>query len=680
MTMTPPRFRPSSAAPAGHGDERPFKRGSVLSVLMDEMAAADTQIGIVGSPSDTSEITIDIIETAERERVRGQMVYLLLPHAGCKRMAVLGQISRVETQNRWHEDMAFRGIIKRQGALPHLSGRADVRTATLTVQAAFAINAEHGDDENEFCDEDMLGTSPGTGAKVFAVRDEVLQALLQKYAHELIYLGNVYGTKVKMPFALRHFGKGAGGAGEAYHIGVFGKTGSGKSGLAAYLLLAYARHPQMGLLFIDPQGQFSSDRDLPFPLHLSLRRVRGADKVQTYKLATQVRLGEDANQFAELLRKAGFYTFLGIKNADNQEIAVEVMYACIRKVLTEKKAKLDAAPPDLLRGALETLLADAKALERIYTGKERREQLADRLRVVLADADEFEDLSARWRPALDLFQKVDSKGNQRTALWTIVTSVINANEQDTQPIVFLDISGEGTAFKDDEEIKALLLREIANALNVEGGRAFENGRRLNCLVALDEAHRYVRAYTRGDDNSEMAQLTKKFVDAVRTTRKYGLGYMFITQTLASLHREIIGQLRLNAFGYGLTMGSELAQLQELVGDDEALSLYKSFVDPQSRREYPFMFTGPASPLSFTGMPLFVQMFTQFDAFADANRWVRGSDGLHTLTAPPPLNGGGENGNGGNGKVIHLPPPPPLPAPRGFASDDEFNKSRNADFD
>lgn len=667
MTTTP--FTPRQRASGAYGDEPPLRRGSVLSVLMDEMAAANSQVGVVGSPSDTSEITIDIIETAERERIRGQMVYLLLPHAGCKRIAVLGQISRVETQNRWHEDMAFRGIIKRQGALPHLSGRADVRTATLTVQAAFSINEDETTGE-EFCDEDMLGTSPGTGAKIFAVRDEVLQALLQKYADELIYLGNVYGTKVKMPFALKHFGKGDGGAGEAYHIGVFGKTGSGKSGLAAYLLLAYARHRQMGLLFIDPQGQFSSDRDLPFPLHLSLRRA-GRD-VRVFKLASQVRLGEDANQFAELLRKAGFYTFLGIKNADNQEIAVEVLYACIRKALTEKKAKLDDAPPDLMRGALETLLADSKALERIYTGKERREQLADRLRVVLSDTDEFEDLSARWRPALDLFQKVDSKGNQRTALWTIVSSVINANEQDTQPIVFLDISGEGTAFKDDEEIKALLLREIANALNVEGGKAFETGRRLNCLVALDEAHRYVRSYTRGDDNSEMAQLTKKFVDAVRTTRKYGLGYMFITQTLASLHREIIGQLRLNAFGYGLTMGSELAQLQELVGDDEALSLYKSFVDPQSRREYPFMFTGPASPLSFTGMPLFVQMFTKYDDFADANRWVRGADGLHSI-APP----GGTNGNGGN--VLHLPPPPPLPT-RGFATDDEFTQSRNADFD
>lgn len=632
---------------------RVMKRGKVLSVLLDEMRA--NPIGVVGSPSDTTEITIDILESAEAQRIRGQMVYLVLPHDGC-RIAVIGQISRVETQNRWHQDMAFRGIIKRQGALPHLSERADVRTATLTVQAAFTIDVD--ENEEEFCREDMLGTSPGTGARVYAVRDEVLTALLERHKDELVYLGNVFGTPVKMPFSLRHFGRGPGGAGEAYHLGVFGKTGSGKSGLAAYMLLAYARHKQMGLLFIDPQGQFSSDRDLPFPLHLALRRA--GREVRVYKLATQVRLREDANQFAELLRKSTFYRYLGIKNPENQEVAVEVMYAAVRKVLTEAKVKIDAAPPDLMRRTLTLLSEDPKALERIYTGKERREQLAERLRSLLTDPDDFGDAEVLWQTALDLFQKVDSKGNERTPLWNIVSSLIaGASETDAQPIVFLDISGEGTAFKDDEEIKALLLKEIATALDVEGGKAFQQNRRLNCLVALDEAHRYVRAYTRGDDASEMAQLTKKFVDAVRTTRKYGLGYMFITQTLASLHREIIGQLRLNAFGFGLTMGSELSQLEEIVGDPEALSLYKSFVDPQANHQYPFMFTGPVSPLSFTGMPLFVQMFTQFDQFAGANPFVDGSDGMESESGAAPV---------------------PFTTTRGFESAEVFQKTRSADFD
>ena len=626
-----------------------IQRGRVLEVLQEENQAVP--IGVVGSPSDTNQITIDILESAENSRIRGQMVYLVLPLGNSgQQMAVLGQISRVETKNRWHEDMAFRGIIKRQGELQNLSGRADVRTATISVQAAFMIREnEKGE---EFSSEDMLGTSPSTGKAVYAVRDEVLSILLEKHQKEIVYLGRVFGTEVKMPQHLRHFGKGTGGVGEAYHIGVFGKTGSGKSGLAAYLLLCYARQREMGVLFIDPQGQFSSGWGLPFDLHRALF-AQGRD-VKVYKMATGLRLGDNALQFCELLAKAKFYQFLGIKNTDNAEIAVEVLYNHVRKALTAASAKLDAAPGSLLKDTLTLWLSDEKSLERIYTGKERREQLAERLRQILTDSEEFTDCQKRWTTALDMFQRIDSKGNERTPLTQVVASMINTAETDTQPFIFLDISGEGTEFKDDDEIKALLLKEIASTLNREGGEAFAQGRQLNCLIALDEAHRFVRNFTRSSDTSEMSKLTTEFVDAVRTTRKYGLGYLFITQTLASLHREIIGQLRLCAFGYGLTMGSELANLNELVGDPEALSLYRSFVDPQSRKQYPFMFTGPASPLSFTGSPIFVEMFTSYDDFVAANPWADYS---------------------GTPKVRNAP----LPT-RGFKDEESFTKARNLDFD
>jgi hypothetical protein len=36
-------------------------------------------------------------------------------------------------------------------------------------------------------------------------------------------------------------------------------------------------------------------------------------------------------------------------------------------------------------------------------------------------------------------------------------------------------------------------------------------------------------------------------------------------------------------------------------------------------QYPFMLTGPISPLSFTGAPVFVSVFTSFDRFKAANK-------------------------------------------------------------
>ena len=65
--------------------------------------------------------------------------------------------------------------------------------------------------------------------------------------------------------------------------------------------------------------------------------------------------------------------------------------------------------------------------------------------------------------------------------------------------------------------------------------------------------------------------------------------------------------------------------EEIGGDSKALSLYTSFADPASGtiRQFPFMFTGPASPLSFTSAPLFFQTFTDFDKeFVPANLFFR----------------------------------------------------------
>ena len=115
---------------------------------------------------------------------------------------------------------------------------------------------------------------------------------------------------------------------------------------------------------------------------------------------------------------------------------------------------------------------------------------------------------------------------------------------------------------------------------------------------------------------------------MRTTRKYGLGWMFISQTLSSLHREIIGQMRIFFFGFGLALGTEFQSLKEIVGGDpNALKLYQSFRDPHSAfdiasRQYAFMTVGPVSPLSFAGTPLFFTAFNTPQEFLTLNNMDR----------------------------------------------------------
>jgi hypothetical protein len=175
----------------------------------------------------------------------------------------------------------------------------------------------------------------------------------------------------------------------------------------------------------------------------------------------------------------------------------------------------------------------------------------------------------------------------------------------------------------------LVIRRLLEGIRFAAERAYQEGEGLNTLVLLDEAHRL--APRESPENDELRAVRGIFIDAVRTTRKYGVGWMFISQTLSSLHREIIGQLRIFFFGFGLGMGAEFRALSELVGGrGKALDLYQLFRDPHSSfdiatREYSFMTIGPVSPLSFAGTPLFFNAFNRPEEFLRAN-WPQRTQG------------------------------------------------------
>ena len=71
--------------------------------------------------------------------------------------------------------------------------------------------------------------------------------------------------------------------------------------------------------------------------------------------------------------------------------------------------------------------------------------------------------------------------------------------------------------------------------------------------------------------------------------------------------------------FGLSLGSDLIILKDMVSDPNSIQLYQSFTDPASSfdmlsRECSFMSRGPSSPLSFSGVPLFFNAFNSSDRF------------------------------------------------------------------
>jgi len=187
-----------------------------------------------------------------------------------------------------------------------LSGRADNRVATISVQAAYALEDSKESDSKGH----ILGTSPSTGIEVKKMNNAVMNALMKQHEKDITYMGKVYGTDVDMPFWFRHFDKGERGAGDAHHIGVFGKSGSGKSVAAAYMLFGYAKNKDtMNILVIDPQGQFYSNNDFPDGFSLEDSVKKQGMKFEKHHILEDLYLPcDDYELFASLLQKITSYS------------------------------------------------------------------------------------------------------------------------------------------------------------------------------------------------------------------------------------------------------------------------------------------------------------------------------------------------------------------------------------
>lgn len=597
----------------------------------------DGALGITSSPSSTVEIAIDIREESKLGRILGQMVYFVVEEEK-EKILIIGQVISIETQNRWHQDPAFKGVIRLHGNLPHLSGKADNRLATISVQAAYLLGKEDTKGHT-------LGTSPSTGLEVKKMNNAVMTALMKKYEKHITYMGKVYGTEVDMPFWFRHFDKDkeGGGAGDAHHIGVFGKSGSGKSVTAAYMLLGYAKNKdKMNILLIDPQGQFYYGKDFPdgFDFEGRVKKTIG-DKFEKYNILQDLYLpGDEYELFASLLQKkqfvkrvfnihserendgafaiADYLTTLnreskgryGNLNNLNDQTSKELMVMLLKRFAKRDNEETVEEPEGAKSKKKGAKVSEYnRYVEMIYSGKGRLDQLMDQLQRVITDDTAIDEAFRRyWHPVTKYFLKTKEDGSPKYPIGSIIDKI--ANEKEKGRFIILNISGEREKVGSDN-IKAMFVRIIENKVKEIGEKFYEENKKVNCLIVMDEAARFI---ARDSSDPQIVELTNEIIDSVRTTRKYGIGYMFITQTIESLDKEILEQTRIFAFGYGLTIGSEIKIISNLVNNENALQLYRSFIDPSSSDRYPFMFFGSVSPLSFTGAPLFLEVYTDLSQF------------------------------------------------------------------
>lgn len=568
------------------------------------------RIGVIGSPSSTGGLTIDILGTAVNKRLVGNLSIFNYIQEGDEHYA-LGQITEITMKNVWSEDPTMRGLIRQKGRVDPITERQDVHTAKMMPSSVFCRGSRA-------LEPSILGTVPSTGTSIKLLNENIMNALLTDYTQELFYLGRAYGTDVRMPMWFKHFEdpqKESGGIGEAYHIGIFGKTGSGKSVLAKMVLTAYARHQKMSIFILDPQGEYSQE----FSPGTKIRRIIEEELGRHIRIFNLQNLVFDYSDelFKNLLIASGFFDKLKLYYGEHPPRFFDEFIRILsgKETLNEEIKPWNFYKREAFDRVWEQIPTD-NFLKKTIGTQEPRERVKEAWRSLNAD-----EMHSIWSGITNLF-RYKSKDNVRLSeLFGKIAGegafvVIDISSRDKPEDIFWN-----------EEIQLIAIQQFLSRITTHAEHQFKEGGNLNSLVVIDEAHRL--APREKTENENIAKIKFLLIDAVRTTRKYGLGWLFISQTIYSLHKDIINQIRIFVFGFGLAWGVERQALLEIIGGQkEALSLYQMFRDPQSglgEREYPFMTVGPISPLSFSSAPLFFTALEYPDEFLKINFGSRNGD-------------------------------------------------------
>jgi hypothetical protein len=561
-------------------------------------------IAVIGSPNSTTLFSVDILETArDRALDHAWVIFEVVERFNGRtyRKRALCQMGGIVTRNRWHEDPVIRAVIKHQGALPALSGDSDLTSAVLTALGVFLL-----DDDGKVRRRTTLSTPPPSGTPVYPADAETLQELVHTEPG-IFYAGQSPGDGLPVPLALRHFGPtDEGGNGEAVHLGIFGQSRSGKSIMASQLLAGFAANPQLGVLIIDPQGEFGNDRFAAGDgrVDFSIKRMLGTLKHsrELTTITTEEVALEGSEAFTELLRRAGFFECLGFKGANKEREASERLAGLLGE-LSDTQGK--RRPIRTLRlDDLPLLVRDlARFADVIYASKPGTSPgEGQRAQDVLArfQLDQTR-LQRIWTAALDHF---------RTETGRIPLSRIIEQVLVERACVILSFAQEGV-----DATPYFLLNEILTRLRQVIHRSFQGGKHSNALVLLDEAHLFAGEHA--GETTDGLRTRSLLVQSIRMTGKYGVGWFFVTQTLADFDKTILRQLQVKIFGQGFKLGADREYVEVELGK-EGFARYCSLPDPKRTGRYTFMVVGSIVALGSLGTPLVLQGFRGSDELIRAN--------------------------------------------------------------
>jgi Helicase HerA, central domain len=589
------------------------------------------EVAVTGSPNTVMNVHFDVRSAHLHRPLLGSLLAVIVPVSEQnehKDLLVLGQVATLRMQNRWHEELALKNYLKVNGRLPHLTGVGDTVTGILQIIGAYSTQELA---EGRVYEKTTLAVPPGSGLGLYQVDRRLVHALMQRetgYA----YLGYFYRTnEVPAPVLVNHFGDvDQQGFGEAYMDGCFGPAGSGKSVTTATLAALFAHNPQMGILILDPQSEFTENAlargsAFEFNFHEMLERTSGGrfDHRRDCIKLDQLQL-EGAEMFVQVLAEKGFFKLLGLSGQKAAE-ALDYVTRFLEDLKSRKlwntsmewnainnlRISIGSSPggSTIAQQSAQSQLTFAE----LFTGEAAnayaatgRASYAKKFRETWQKQSHLERL---WQETVELFSPQGAQGQARVSLGRVLQeSVLHGH------IRILDLNPE--TIEMSERFKLYLMDFVFKKLRQLSHIYYRSSQTGNCLIVIDEAGRYIAQDTGSD--LLLRELCKKLVFSVKEMRKMRCGFLFITQTTTEIQKDILRNLHFRIYGVGLGVGADADNIRSLEGD-EAFELYRTLPDPRLSGRFSFMVAGRLLALGSSGRPMVIEGFPSGQAVLVANR-------------------------------------------------------------
>lgn len=577
----------------------------------------------VDSPSSTDRYNVVLREDARGLQLMQSLVVVetegLATDGTLVRQQVLGQIRGIELRNQHHEIPLFQAQLRRKGAVPGLSGRADHVTAHVHPVDAVQLGPD-----GRVVGKVAAGTAiPPTGTTVLIADDKAVARFIPAGTAGLLRIGYLVG-RTHLPIRLPHFARGDDGAGEALHIGIFGKSGSGKSVKTAELIAGRARHRQMGQLILDHDGDLSSLRigddgtgrphfDLGRALVAAGRRLQDVLVIEHDDLRLQA-----PRDLAVALRQHKFIRHIGVGAGEKENACADKLYEILRERLGDGGRFDTLGYDDVIEEICESF-AQTYALGQSGTARQRKE--AEFKQTATGGTLAERQMRRAWIA-------VQAYASRPHAIADVVESALFDGQ-----IVFIRRTDADGTF-DDMVLKRVVrtMLDIAKVTyllskgaGASGGELFgrygylrarfDKYRRaqVNAVCVLDEAHTVAGEQEAREEDTVASEIAL----AIRHTRNYHLGFLVATQEIGALSQRVFRGLHTYIFGFGLKNASEQERVKEILADPSAWKMYEQMPDPKSSGIYEYAIQGAALPLA-NGAAVTVRAYPGLAAFLAAN--------------------------------------------------------------